>query len=84
MNLHLCRYEGQRSAEALAEFVNSEAGRPLLLPKTVFNHAFMFLITKLVDSETYIYFDPSRDFPKCHAPPPHTHTKQILCMSLSP
>ena len=25
LNLHLCRYEGERSVEALAEFVNSEA-----------------------------------------------------------
>ena len=42
LNLHLCRYEGQRSVEALAEFVNSEAGGPRQLPRIVFNHAFLF------------------------------------------
>jgi hypothetical protein len=42
LNLLLCRYEGQRSVEALAEFVNSEAGRPHLLLKTVLNHVVLF------------------------------------------
>jgi len=36
------KYEGQRSVEALAEFVNSEAGGPRQLPRIVFNHAFLF------------------------------------------
>ena len=42
LNLLLCRYEGQRSVEALAEFVNSEAGRPRLLLRTVLNHVVLF------------------------------------------
>ena len=42
LNLHLCRYEGERSVEALAEFVNSEAGGPRLFPRTVFNQAVLY------------------------------------------
>lgn len=42
LNLHLCRYEGQRSVEALAEYVNSEAGRPCLLLRIVLHHVVLF------------------------------------------
>jgi hypothetical protein len=52
LNLLLCRYEGERSVEALAEFVNSEAGRPRLLLRTVLNHVVLF--SNYQDNEAYI------------------------------